>query len=385
MLRVITRLVVSGPSTHVLLADRGLQARGWQTLLVHGTVEPDEAEIGLDDLGIPTLRVATMRRAIRPIADAQSFASLVRIIRRYQPDIVHTHQSKAGLLVRSAAMLTAPNVRRIHTFHGTIFGGYFGSRTTNAIVRAEQFLGHHTHQIIALSDLQRAELIDHQIAPVDRISVVPLGLDLARFAGLDRVEARRRLGVPADVVAVVWLGRLAPIKRVDRLIDAFAAARSSNPDSRLYIVGDGARRPELEGLAAAHGITSAVKFVGWSSDAPSWYAAADLVALTSEREGTPLSLIEAGAAGRPVLATDVGGVRDVVVDGVTGWVVPLGDPDRLAIRLRELLADPATRVAMGAAASSAVARFAAERLVDDLDRLYRSILPELPERNGIRG
>jgi glycosyltransferase involved in cell wall biosynthesis len=374
VLRVITRLVVSGPSTHVVLADRGLRARGWETLLVHGTVEPDEAEIDVAALDIPTLRIPSLRRPIRPGRDARSLTTMARLIRRYQPDIIHTHQSKAGLITRSAGLLAAPRVRRVHTFHGTIFGGYFGARTTGMFIRAERFLGHRTGRVIALSETLRDELLAHDIAPADRIAVVPLGLDLERFAGGDRAAARRTLGLAGEARHVVWLGRLAPIKRVDRLIEAFAAVHGRLPDAHLTIVGDGALRSELEAQARASGLTEAVTFAGWSSEAPTWYAAADVVVLTSDSEGTPLSLIEAAAAGRAVVSTDVGGVADVVADGRSGHLVAVDDLAALADRLVDLLGDPERASAFGAAGQAAAGRFGAERLVDDLDQLYRGLL-----------
>ncbi len=329
-------------------------------------------------------RVAAMSRAIRPTADASSLASLARIIRRYRPDVIHSHQSKAGLLTRSAAMVASPSTARIHTFHGTVFGGYFGSKSTQAIIRAERLLGWRTHRVIAISELQRDELIAQRIAPPHRIAVVPLGIDLDRYSGLDRTAARSALGVPNDTIAVMSLGRLAPIKRVDRLIEAFATVTAAHPAAHLYIVGDGAIRPDLERQTATLGLDDRVTFVGRSADAPSWYAAADLVALTSDREGTPLSLIEAAAASRPVLATDVGGVRDVVADGITGFLVAPHDRVGLAARLSSLLSDASVRATLGAAAFRAAARFDATRLVDDLDGLYREVLAELHSRTEHR-
>lgn len=384
VLRVITRLTVSGPSTHVLLVDRGLGERGWETLLVHGTVEPGEVEYDLADVRIARRRVPAMGRAIRPVADMRSLASLARIIRHYRPDIIHTHQSKAGLLTRSAALIASPSTPRIHTFHGTLFAGYFGSRATQAVIGAERFLGRRTSRVIAISQLQRDELIAHRIAPPDRIAVIPLGLDLDRFRGLDRAAARSVLGVPEEALAVVSIGRLVAIKRVDRLIRVFASVAPAHPRAHLYVVGDGIARVELERQAAAAGLGDRVTFVGRSADAPRWYAAADLVVLTSDQEGTPLSLIEAAAASRPVLATDVGGVRDIVVDGITGLVVASHDRDGLAGGLSRLLTDTGLRATLGAAASQAAGRFDATRLVDELDRLYRDVLAELHPRTRNR-
>jgi glycosyltransferase involved in cell wall biosynthesis len=370
---------IGGPATHVVVADTGLADLGWETLLLFGSIEPDEAEVDLQATTVPIERIPTLARPIRPIADLQAAAAIARVIRRYRPDVIHTHLSKAGLLGRAVAMVTS-RALRIHTFHGTVFGGYFGSNASAAIIRAERFLGHHSAAIVALSNRQRDELIDQRIAPAASIQVVPLGLDLERFGpGRDdaaRMSARLSLGIPADAVVIVAIGRLVPIKRLDRLIDAFALASARAPAMLLYLVGDGSEREGLRAKVVAAGLADRVMFVGWSARSPDWYAASDVVALTSDREGTPLALIEAAAAGRPVVATDVGGVADVVVDGTTGFVVPASSVDALADSIVGLARDPDLRRRMGREAPSHATRYSAERLVSDLDALYREALWE---------
>jgi len=375
VLRIITRLNVGGPSTHVLIADRGLRARGWETLLVHGALEPDEAGISLEGVDLPMRYLPTLVRPISPLADLRATSSLVRIIREYRPHIIHTHLSKAGLLGRSSAIYASP-AARIHTFHGTVFKGYFGASKSGLIQRAERFLGRRTDRVLALSGRQRDELLAYGIAPASCIEIVPLGLELDRFRGGDRDAARAALGIAPRTVAVVTLCRLVPVKRIDRMLRAVALALTTAPALRLYVVGDGGERTGLESLAVRLGIADRVTFVGWSTDAPAWYAAADIVALSSDSEGTPLSLIEAAAAGRATVATDVGGVADVVADGVTGLVVPRDDEAALAETLARLGNDLALRTRLGAAAPERAERYAAERLVDDLDSLYRQVLSE---------
>jgi glycosyltransferase involved in cell wall biosynthesis len=275
-------------------------------------------------------------------------------------------------------MLGRPGAARVHTFHGTVFGGYFGERSSSGIIRTERFLGHRTDRVVALSERQRDELLANRVAPAERIAVVPLGLQLDRFADRDRSAARDRLAVGPEELVVLAVGRLVPIKRVDRLLRAFAAIAADVPTARLYLVGDGPEREALLAEASALGIADRLGHVGWTSDTATWYAASDVVALTSESEGTPLALIEAAAAGRSVVATDVGGVADVVIDGQTGFVVPRNDEHALAMRLRELLLDEELRGRMGAAAGPRSVAFAADRLVDDLDALYRAVLGRGP-------
>lgn len=372
ILRVITRLNIGGPASHAILADGGLTDLGWETLLVHGRVEPDETEIDLATATTPRRLVRTLARPIHPLDDARAMAAIVGIIRAYRPAIIHTHLSKAGLLGRAAAIASSGAIR-VHTFHGTVFADYFGRRSSRAIIAVERILGRGTHAILALSERQRSELLAERICRPEQVRIVPLGLDLDRFGRIDRATARRSLGV-GDGPVVVSIGRLVAIKRIDRLIRSFAEASLHVPAARLVLVGDGAERSSLERLAAGLGLADRVCFAGWSNDASRWYAAADVVALSSDREGTPLSLIEAAAAGRPVVATDVGGVADVVVDGVTGFIVAREDERAFAARLTELLGGGPLRERMGAEAPPHASGWSAARLVTNLDTTYRALL-----------
>ncbi len=372
VLRVITRLAVSGVSTHVTLANQGLTRRGWETILVHGRIQPDELEIELPVDDVATLRVESLARPIRPVADLRAAASLLNIVRSFRPDIIHTHHSKAGIVGRSVAFVAG--VPSVHTFHGHVFEGYFSPRVSASIVAAERLLATRTTRLIALGPLQRDDLLARGIGRADKFEIVPLGLDLHRFRPGDRASARAELGLPADALIVVFVGRLVPVKRADRMIRAFTRLRSRRPDARLYVIGDGTERAAAETQAAEAGVAGAVTFCGWRTDTAAWYAAADFVALTSDNEGTPLAIIEAAAAGRPAVATSVGGVADVVIDGVTGLLAPVKDEDALAAALIRLGDDPDLRDRLGAAAPAAAARFGADRLVDDLERIYRDLL-----------
>jgi glycosyltransferase involved in cell wall biosynthesis len=372
ILRIITRLAVSGVSTHVTLASQGLTERGWDTLLVHGRVQPDELEIDLPVAGVDTRRVPALARPVDPAADARAAWELLRIIRSYRPDLIHTHHSKAGTLGRLGAILAG--VPRVHTFHGHVFEGYFSPRMSAAIVNLERLLATRTSRLIALGPAQRADLLQRGIGRPDQYDLVPLGLDLDRYRGADRTLARRRLGLDPDETVIVMVGRVVPIKRVDRLLRAFVVANGQRADTRLYVIGDGSERPELEQQAASAGVAAAVTFLGWRTDTPDWYAAADIVALSSDNEGTPLTLIEAGAAGRPVVATRVGGVADVVEDEVTGLLASVDDEPALAAALLRLVNDRGLADRLGRAAPDHVARFGVARLIDDLDRIYRRVL-----------
>ncbi|MFN8619363.1 MAG: glycosyltransferase [Chloroflexota bacterium] len=369
---MITRLAVSGVATHVTLANQGLTRRGWDTLLAHGSVQPDELEIELPVPDVAEVRIESLARPIRPAADLRASAALVRLIKRYRPDLVHTHHSKAGILGRSVSVLAG--VPCVHTYHGHVFEGYFGEGASEAIQVIERVMARRTARLIAISPIQRDDLLARGIGTPDRFEVVPLGLDLTPFGSPDRLAARADLGIPADAFVVLMVGRVVAIKRIDRMIRAFAGLHAARPDARLYVIGDGAERPEAEAQVLAAGLQDAVVFCGWQTATARWYAAADLVALSSDNEGTPLALIEAAASRRPVVSTAVGGVADVVRDGVTGLLVPVDDESGLAAALRRLADDESLRERMGAAGPAVAAAFGSDRLVDDLERIYRRIL-----------
>jgi glycosyltransferase involved in cell wall biosynthesis len=371
VLRVITRLTVSGPSVHVVLLNRGLERMGWETLLVHGSIEPNETETDLSAIDVERLHIPSLRRSLVPADDARAFFELTRAIRRFRPDVVHTHQSKAGLLGRLAAAGVRVPVR-VHTFHGTIFDGYFSERASAAFQLAERAVGRTTTRLVVLSDAQREEIERRGIADPSRVTVIPLGLDLERFR-VDADAARRSLGLAADDFIIVAAGRFAPIKRLDRLLRIFRVVHDTLPRARLYILGDGPLRPDLEEQARALGLGDTVVFVGWTVSMASWYAASDVVVNSSDNEGTPLALIEAAAAGRPAVATRVGGVGDLVVDGRTGFLVAPDDEAAFADRIAALARDGALREAMGTEAQRLAGRYSDGRLVSDIAALYEEL------------
>ncbi len=341
---------------------------------MYGSVEEGETEMDLSAVDVPARHLAPLRRSIKPADDARALGSLARLMRSYRPDIVHTHQSKAGLLGRLAGTMTrVPN--RVHTFHGTVFEGYFSPRMTAAVLAAERLAARATTTTIVLSDEQRRELAERKIGRRDRVRVIPLGLELERFAGHSRAEARAELGLD-DGGRRHRRRRAARAHQADRppVAGVRQRARPVAPMTRLCIVGDGPLRPELEAQAAALGLGDAVRFAGWSDAMPAWHAAADIVVNSSDSEGTPLALIEAGATGRPVVATRVGGVEDVVVDGVTGWLVDRDDEAAFAERIGRLVEDPGMRARMGEEAMARSQAHAAGRLVDDVAALYAELL-----------
>jgi glycosyltransferase involved in cell wall biosynthesis len=377
VVRVIARLNAGGPAHHVGLLSSRL-GDGYETLLIHGRVGPGEAPLAAFDTRYPTQRreFADLGREIRPLRDLRTLGRLVRLLRRVRPDLVHTHTAKAGLLGRLAALALRPRPIIVHTYHGHVLEGYFGRLMTAFYRAAERALGRASDALLGVSDATVADLRRFGIGDDRTLRVLRLGLDLDTFtrSGPDDGAAfRAEVGVLPGETLLVAVGRLVPIKRYDVAIRAFALAAEDVP-LRLVIVGDGSERPRLERLARELRVQDRVRFTGWRADLTAIAAAADIAVLSSDNEGTPVSLIETGAAGTPAVATAVGGVEEVVT-AATGLVVPPDDPPALAAALTALARDPAARLAMGAEARRAIPeRYAATRLLADVDALYRELL-----------
>lgn len=373
ILRVITRLNVGGPARQAVLLQEQLAGEGFESVLLHGQLGRGEAALPWTS-ATPAGRVTAVMRLGRSASfldDLFALLAIYRSLAAFEPDIVHTHMAKAGTLGRLAALAhnaVRPRARRcliVHTFHGHVFHGYFGPVGSRLAVFAERCLARITDRIIAISPAQASDLaVRYRVTAPARIEVVPLGFDLGTLLTLPPPA-------PSIPLRCVFVGRLVAIKDVPTLMTGFArAARVA--DMTLRIVGDGPGRVELERLAIALGIVDKVTFDGWRSDLDGVYADTDVLLLSSLNEGTPVAVIEAMASARAVVATSVGGVPDLIEDGINGLLIPAGEPDRLADALERLAGDPALRVRLGATARETVkARYHARRLVREVGALYR--------------
>lgn len=341
--RVITRLNIGGPAQHVILLSAGLPKEEFETLLVVGKEE--EGEGSLLDLarakGFQPLLLPRLHRPIRPPDDLSTLVALFRLFRRWKPHIVHTHTSKAGTLGRLAARAAGVPIV-VHTFHGHIFEGYFSPWRAKAFLNLERLLATLTTRIITLSEGQRRELLALKIGSEEKLAVLPLGLELDHFSAsaAKSGQLREELGLSEEGRLVGIVGRLVPIKGHEIFLQAARSVAEKLPSCRFLVVGDGPERSELQGMAEALGISSKVLFLGWRRDLDRIYADLDLCTLSSYNEGTPVSIIEAMAAGVPVVATQVGGVKDLVTHHETGLLVPPGDSQALASAIVTLLNDP---------------------------------------------
>ncbi|MBW8867552.1 MAG: glycosyltransferase [Acidobacteria bacterium] len=381
--RIITRLNIGGPSIQAIGLSRELAASGFDTCLIHGRLGEGEGDmtrlLPIDD--VESVYVADLVRPIAPLSDVRAWWRIYRTLRRWQPDIVHTHMAKAGTLGRLAALAynrtraAGQRARLVHTYHGHVFEGYFGSPSTRLFVLIERWIGRRTDALIAISPQVARDLVHtYRIARDAQLKLIPLGFNLDRLlasSAADRGPAKASLELADDEIAVTTVGRLTAIKQHSLFLDMAARLANASPRFVFLIVGDGELRPALEARAAELGLTGRVRFLGWRGDLDTVYGASDIFVLTSRNEGTPVALIEAMAAGVAAVSTDVGGVRDVVTGPELGSLVPFGDAEALARAVLALADAPARRSEIGQAARASVReRFHATRLIADIRSLY---------------
>jgi glycosyltransferase involved in cell wall biosynthesis len=320
--------------------------------------------------------VPQLGRAIRPAQDLAAVVALVKLFRRLRPDIVHTHTAKAGALGRVAARVAGVPVK-VHTFHGHVLDGYFSPAVTRGFVCAERTLARMTDRLVTVSPRLKTELLAMGIGRPEQFEVIPLGLDLGRFRRPRPASptVRYGLGLDGDTPLLGIVGRLVPIKDHATLFRAIARLPSGAPAPHLVVVGDGDERPRLEQLARDLGLDKRIHFMGWRSDLETIVPEMDVVICASKNEGTPVALIEAMAAGVPVLSTDVGGVGDLVAHGTTGWLVPPSDPAAMAQAIGDLLGDAGRRARLAAAGQVvALEQHQVAGLIRRVEALYTDLL-----------
>jgi len=382
VLRVIARLNIGGPALHVAYLTAGLADRGYDTTLVAGSLARGEESMAhvAQGRGVEIEVLEELHREIAPLSDIRAMLHLARLIRSERPAILHTHTAKAGAVGRIAALLAGgarPPII-VHTFHGHVLRGYFSRPLTLAFRVLERALARGTTALVAVSPEVRDDLVRLGVAPKEKFVVIRLGVELVERVASEstaRAETRRVTGIPPDAYVVGWIGRMTAVKRTEDVMRGFRGLLDEGIDAYLLLVGDGPDRAGLERCAHDLGIIRRCLFVGYQDDVARFYDAIDVLVLPSANEGTPVSIIEALAAERPAVATRVGGVPDVVRDGVDGFLVDPGDTTTLALRLAELARDPHRREQMGGEGRARVLeRYSVSRLVDDVDRLYRALL-----------
>jgi glycosyltransferase involved in cell wall biosynthesis len=389
VLRIINRFNLGGPTYNVGYLARYL-APEFETLLVGGEKEESEGSSTfiLDKLGIKPVILPELKREIDFKNDRLAYKKIKEIISEFKPDIVHTHASKAGAVGRLAASkMKVPVI--VHTFHGHVFHSYFGALKTGLYKSVERWMASKSSAVIAISPLQKKELCEiHKIAPAHKIHVIPLGFDLSRFSEgreIKRMAFRQKYLVGDDEIVISIIGRLAPVKNHRLFLEALKRVLNATTKKvRAFIIGDGETRYQTEASARELGIeyvdflkeqrAAPLIFTSWITEIDLPLAGSDIICLTSDNEGTPVSLIEAQAAGKVVVSTDVGGVSDVT-SPLTAILTAKGDIGRMTEALGTLIENSEKRQNMSAAGTRfAGERFHYSRLCRDMRDLYHSLL-----------
>lgn len=400
ILRIIARLNVGGPAQHVVWLTRYLNNEEFESVLIAGTVPEGEENMNYiaRQHGVEPLFIEEMSRELSA-KDLISLFKVFREIRRLRPDVIHTHTAKAGTVGRMAALLyrwltpSAQGLKVVHTFHGHVFHSYYGKLKTRLFLMIERLLARFaTDKIVVISPQQLAEINGtFGVGRPEQFEVIPLGIDVDAFSGVhgERARFRDELQAAPDEILVGFVGRLTEIKNLSMYLRVAALARTEADSGRLrfVIAGDGHLRRSLESEAADLGLGDSVAFLGNRTDTDVVYAGLDIVALTSLNEGTPLSLIEAMAAGRPVIATRVGGVRDLLGETLEdeegfsvcerGIAVEGHSPEDFIKGLIYLAKNERLRETLAARGRAFVSEsYSRERLVGDISRLYRNLIPD---------
>ena len=382
ILRIINRFNIGGPTYNATFLTRYIDEE-YETLLIGGNPEKSESDSLhiLEEYGLSPMLIAEMQRIPSFRSDRAAYKKIKKIIQEFKPDIVHTHAAKAGALGRRAAFACKVPVV-VHTFHGHVFHSYFGKLKTSIFKFIERRLAAKSDGIIAISEIQKKELSEiHKICPASKIKVIPLGFDLEKFH-IDKTENRTKtrelFSIKEDEIAVAIIGRLAPIKNHTLFLDIVEQTLSkTSKNIRFFIVGDGEEREKIElrvnELNSKFGDT--IQMTSWIKEIGVFNAGMDVICLTSDNEGTPVSLIEAQAGGIPVITTDVGGVRDIVSAGETGFIVPKNNVPLFSEKLLLLVEDERERNRMSQNGWNFVEnKFHYKTLVRNMEMYYKLLL-----------
>jgi glycosyltransferase involved in cell wall biosynthesis len=370
VMRIIARMNVGGPAVQVAGLMRGLNSADFDHRLYTGYCTSDEADyLDIVATDVNAIRIQGFGRRVSFIGDIKAFVTLVKEIRAFKPHVIHTHTAKAGFLGRIASLVSLQSSIRIHTFHGHLLNGYFGCFKRSLVVIAEKTLALFTDELLAVGDVVRKDLLSAGIGSINKFGLMPPGLDIGFLP--QKNDSRAALSLPPDQLQCAFIGRVTQIKRPDRFLDVISEMKKRGVALDFFIAGDGEimekcrKRIDQEGLP--------VTVLGWQSDIERVLSAADMVLLTSDNEGTPLSLIQAGMAGLPVVTTNVGSVPEIVLDGVTGIITSL-NVEEISDALEKLASDKVLRSQYGAAAQEFTrTHFGVRRLVSDHEELYKKL------------
>ena len=370
VLHIVTRMNTGGVAVLIANLMRNFDPQEIHAKLITGSCEGSEEDY-LEAIArdIPSVKIPALRREISPIRDLMAFFELGKQIRKFTPDIIHTHTSKAGLLGRCAAFIYAPRAKRVHTFHGHLLEGYFSKFLTQIIIKSESLLARSTHHLVAMGNQVKSDLLSVGVGKSNQYSVFFPGLQPAQI--ISKESARSRLNLEHNAIYCLFVGRLTQIKRPDRLLDTITELKSRDVNVRFIIAGDGDLKESITKRVAMERLP--VKLLGWQKDTSAAFSSADIMILCSDNEGVSLVLIEGSQHSLPLVSTNVGSVNDVVVDNSTGYLTE-SSPIALADAIEKLVRDAQLRKIMGEAGRARANQyFSLERMLKDHTDLYRSL------------
>lgn len=385
VLRIINRFNLGGPTYNVTFLSR-FMSEEFETLLVggvHDEHETDSLHIP-ESYGLKPVIIPELKREINFKQDQKALKKIREIIQEFQPDIVHTHASKAGALGRQAAIKEKVPII-LHTFHGHVFHSYFGKVKTTFYKTVERRLAKKSTRIICISKKQKEEIGSiHKICKPEKIEVIPLGFDLEKFhqnKEVNRLKVRKNYQLQEDEIAIAIIGRLAPVKDHDFFLKVIEnLPQESIQKIKVFVVGDGELKHEIEKQVEILNQKigeERVKMTSWINNIDEFNAGMDIICLTSKNEGTPVSLIEAQASGTPVISTNVGGVQDIIDEGKTGFIIEKEDLDSYVAKLNEMIQDQKMLENMSQNGWNYVKdKFSYMRLCADMEKLYKKLLVE---------
>jgi glycosyltransferase involved in cell wall biosynthesis len=383
IIHIITRLDKGGSSEDTLLTVLGTDMEKYDVLLFKGPtfesrMSKEERASVIADLkkvqfkGIKLVTIPFLVRRLNPAYDLLAFIYLFMLLLKEKPAIVHTHTSKAGFLGRLAAGLARIPII-VHTPHGHVFFGYFGSLKTQMFILLEKLAAGITDKIVAVTNREKEDYVFYKIVREDKIVVINSGVELGKFIELpfvEREDFKRTLGIPEKSLVVGTAGRLEPVKGPEFLIEAAKDILSKYPQTYFIFAGDGPLRQRLENRAQELGIKNNTIFLGWRSDVTKVISIYDIFAFPSLNEGMGRVLVEAMALGKPIVASDAGGIPDLVTHGINGFLVPPKNPERLAESINILLHDKERRAKMGAEGKARAWKFGKDIMLESIAKLY---------------
>ena len=376
VMRIIARMNVGGPAVQVSGLMRGLSATDFDHRLYSGYCAEDEADYIKEQApDVKVIQLDGLGRKVSPRADFFVLFRLIREIRSFKPDVIHTHTAKAGVIGRIASILSFHSSKRVHTFHGHLLSGYFSPLITKIVILIEKMLALKTNILVSVGEKVRDELLEKKIGKLAKYRIFPPGLVLQNLVARDTALAS--LGLDPRFTYLTFIGRITHIKRPDRFLQMAEIVSSKNKNVKFLVAGGGDLLEKCKLIARDRDLP--IVFLGWRSDIESILSASDIIVLTSDNEGTPISLIQAGLAGKPTVSTNVGSVKEIVLSGKTGLITEL-TPKALADAVNTLLVDQVLRTNLGSAANLHTrANYSVERLVKDHTYLYKELISNLKQ------